>query len=477
MTMLTDGGGLISVAMDANSLHIDGAPLDSAILPVWDFTDFSPARQPEVTGVGVAETAVTSKEQVLGADDWHMNDLSRRLGLRAVVGLSAAALGVAYLCVAVNVGTGFADVGPKAAPLRASHAPIRLPSSARGSNAEFRNRLGLSTHLLWMPETRALSLASRLAPDGFDWIRDNFQWAAVEPDPRHWDWSATDTLMTVAARSHVHVLAILGATPSWDSTAPRGVADYFHYPPKRLRDFARYAAAVTRRYGPRGTFWRKDPTLPADPLTAVEVWDEPYGYWSWRPQPSPPAYAALTVLTARAVHAVSPTVSVLASGQLDAAYLKGNRIIHAPWIGAVLAAQPRLSHLINAYAVHPYPNGNASAGPYQSTTNPLFSYGALIRRPHELELRRHAALPEWITEVGWTDSSATNGVTAANQAAYDVGAVRRAIQEYGQFVSKVFIYSYSVSPGDHADALGNYGLLKADGEPRPAYLALARLMR
>ena len=42
-----------------------------------------------------------------------------------------------------------------------------------------------------------------------------------------------------------------------------------------MATFARFAKAVVRRYGRRGTLWRQHPRVPKNPITAYQIWNEP----------------------------------------------------------------------------------------------------------------------------------------------------------------------------------------------------------
>ena len=64
--------------------------------------------------------------------------------------------------------------------------------------------------------------------------------------------------------------------------------------PKRIPDYAAFAAALARRYGPRGSFWQEHPGLPKLPVTTYEIWNEENSTAYWRPQrTAPEEYAEL----------------------------------------------------------------------------------------------------------------------------------------------------------------------------------------
>jgi hypothetical protein len=98
----------------------------------------------------------------------------------------------------------------------------------------------------------------------------------------NWNFTAYDTIVTEAARKGLQVLPILiNQVPN-----PLSPADLLSKPPQSATErenFATWAGAVARRYGPRydpanrGTFWA-DPAnggLPYRPILAWEIWNEP----------------------------------------------------------------------------------------------------------------------------------------------------------------------------------------------------------
>src|SRR5205807_8886011 len=117
-----------------------------------------------------------------------------------------------------------------------------------------------------------------------------------------------------------------------------------HSPPTSDADYAAYAAAVSARYGPGGSFWRAHPGLPALPVRQLEIWNEPDNGSFWRPGPDAARYALLYAAARDAIHAVDPSGRVLVGG-----------LSQAPtFLPAMLVADPTLRTGIDAVAIHPY---------------------------------------------------------------------------------------------------------------------------
>jgi hypothetical protein len=264
--------------------------------------------------------------------------------------------------------------------------------------------------------------------------------------------------MAAAARAGVNVLGILTYSPPWASSDPSGQGGK-SWPPQDAGDYARFAAAVTGRYGAEGTFWALRPDLPRSPLKAVELWNEPYIHHSWAPNPDPPAYGALATGAARAIRAVAPDVKILVPGDV---HQHRTDFLVRPWLDTLLASAPELPSLIDGYSVHPYP-GQRSNGPFDISADPRRDFGR-VPTVATVARARGAELPLWITEVGWNADPVDGSVTEAKQAEHVVGAVHRTLTEWQPMVERIFVYSWGQD---------GWGLRRADGSGKPAWTALS----
>src|SRR5688572_24511433 len=75
-------------------------------------------------------------------------------------------------------------------------------------------RIGLNTHLQAAGDPLRPQLAEMRA-GGVRWIREDFLWSRIEPQPGRFDWSASDALMAAAAAEGVDVLGILDYSAPW----------------------------------------------------------------------------------------------------------------------------------------------------------------------------------------------------------------------------------------------------------------------
>jgi hypothetical protein len=332
----------------------------------------------------------------------------------------------------------------------------------------YAGRVGMGNHMFWYNADTVTATYQSMAAGGVRHSREDFIWGVIEPQNNQWDWSRPDDLMTGAARAGVEVLGILDYSAPWASSSGTNTQAY----PRSNADFTDYATKVAQRYGPGGTFWASHPELTPKPIRTLEVWNEPSGYWNAAPNPDPVRYASLALATAQAVHAVSGDIDVIIDGSLMQARTDGQI---RSWIGAILDAQPTLKNHIDGYSVHPYPYPPPQ-GPYATHDDPRWDYG-VVEEVRALTVSKGAAKPIYITEVGWSTAPDGEGVVnEATQAQYVVGAIRRAVNEWGSYVPRVYIYSFDRDGSDTTEREAFFGLRRRDGSYKPAWPAVQELL-
>jgi len=267
--------------------------------------------------------------------------------------------------------------------------------------------------------------------------------------------------MRTTASLGMNVLALASGSPAWAS----GHADSDKYPPRRAEDYAAFVRAVARRYGVGGTFWRSHPRLPKRPLAAIEIWNEPWHAYFWRPAPDPVAYARLVRVAATAIKSIHPEVSVLASG--DIFQLEANGADNGQdWLRPLLAADPRLwrSGLVSGWSIHTYCQ---RLTPWDTAAPQRVRFDR-VELTRSLSLAAKANLPIWITELGWNTSLArADSVSEDLQAQYEYAALNRVANDWAGFVKHTFVYTLD-APSREQD----YNLVRPDGSLRPAWSAV-----
>jgi hypothetical protein len=182
------------------------------------------------------------------------------------------------------------------------------------------------------PDADQTGLWNLMARSGVESVRTEFSWAKAQPEAgRPPSFAATDPVVALAAARHIRLLPIVMATPAWAARDPsRGRAS----PPARNEDYTAYLAALVRRYGPQGTFWKERPDLPRRPLREWQIWNEPHldVYWhvqgddrsAWAPE-----YVALLRESKRTIKSIDPGATIVLAALADASWKVLTRLYRA----------------------------------------------------------------------------------------------------------------------------------------------------
>lgn len=317
--------------------------------------------------------------------------------------------------------------------------------------------LGVQVHPLWSSET-AEDLrrdVEHLADLGVDVARADVGWSSLQgAGPGEWaSWyvERLDRFMALAGARGIRVIATLTETPCWASTAPpalrrgcrgawweRGVQDYA---PADPRAYGRAARFLAQRYGTG--------------LAAIEVWNEPNLSYEFRTPAGgkAAAYAALVRAAYTAVKRGDRRVPVLAGataysdvGFLRRVYRAGIRGFH------------------DGISIHPYSDGR---GPASEAAPAELEFGAGIRSVRAAQLAAGQPKPLWLTEFGFSSCSWCGSLE--QQAALIAETVRYVPRlPYVRAATVYQLRDTSTLPGDRES---NFGLLRQDHTPRPAYAA------
>ena len=301
----------------------------------------------------------------------------------------------------------------------------------------------------------------RIAESGAGTVRRTIDWSLVEPKKGHWSWKAYDAQIGAAAKAGLQVLPVLFNVPSWASTRPRTHAKRGTYPPRRMSQFAEFAARAAQRYGPDGTFWRRHPSIEARPIVTWQIWNEPNLPVYWQPRPRAASYVAMLRAAGEAIHTVSPTATIMTAG-LPKSRLKG-------------------SIELTAYVQQLYAAGAATAfdtlavNPYAATPEGVVGFLQQIRT-----IMDAAGDPDghlYASEFGWSDVGPGSDfrVGAAGQATAIAGAIPQLWAARIALKLDGFVYySWRDGPpyaGGH-DFWGLHtGLLSLNNKAKPAYEA------
>jgi hypothetical protein len=153
-----------------------------------------------------------------------------------------------------------------------------------------------------------------MVTSGVQSMRVAFSWAGAQPYARAADvpaaesaqytdvagvptnFAGTDAIVGAAARHGLSILPTVLYAPSWDARA--NTNDKGGIPePRSDGPYAAYLTALIGRYGPHGSFWAQNPSIPRVPIREWQIWNEPdvAAYWN-------PPFARTYVGLLRAAH-------------------------------------------------------------------------------------------------------------------------------------------------------------------------------
>lgn len=310
--------------------------------------------------------------------------------------------------------------------------------------------------------TRQTSLARQT---GARILRDDFTWAGVEPEPGRWSWQRTDAVVATAARQGVRILPVLHDAPGWADPDPAGF-------PRDPELYGRYVAAVVERYGHDGAFWAGRPELDRGLAPQwFELGNEPYLVGEAQGGSDPAAYARAVRAAVPRGREAQPGARFLLAADTTATEADG---VDRSWLAGMHAAVPDLGRHFDGVAVHPY-SGADGPGRYTPGNGDRWQTRRIEALRADLVRRGEKAKPIWITEIGWSTCTADEDCVDEQAQADHLAEVFSLAAERWPWVRAVVVYGLNDYPAPGEDDQGYFGLLRADGSPKPAWGAIQRV--
>jgi hypothetical protein len=298
------------------------------------------------------------------------------------------------------------------------------------------NFFGVQTHFgQYRPDVnRVLDLIEHA---GITWIRDEVYWAEVEKKKGVFNFpSRYDSYLDEAQARGLQVLLILDfGNPLYLPQEKSGPATE-----EQREAFARYCREVIKRYRTRG-------------VRHYEIWNEPNASTFWQPRPDADDYLKLLEKAYEASKEADPGCAVIgcSTSGMDADFIE--RVFSSGG-----------GKFMDAVSVHPY---CSPVPPEQHLLDDIEKLRNIVGEK-----------PIWITKFGYPTHTGASGVTEEQQANYLTRTFLLA--RSSPTIQRVFWYDFQNDGTDPAEPEFNFGLIRKDKSPKPAYKAcqtLASLVR
>ncbi len=272
----------------------------------------------------------------------------------------------------------------------------------------------------WIPQMQAIGIRTCRSV--------NMWWGGIEPKPGKWNWANLDRQLAYMKAHHIQTGGLLLGNVKWDKKDRPGTL-----PVNDLPAWRAYVSAVVRHCQGKVNHW--------------EVWNEPPN--GTGPHQTPADYAKIVIATYNAAKAANPHCMVgLAAKSVDINYLE--QAIRA-------GAKDHFDYI----TLHPYEAlGNVM---HQGQEAVFMSMVPTLRKMLRAVDPAQVHVPVVFTELGCNASPNPALQADALVKAYTMGIAQ----------GVACIDWFEGMDGDS----GPMGLLQANGAPRPAYTAMAQMIK
>lgn len=347
-----------------------------------------------------------------------------------------------------------------AASVAAGLVAAGLPSTAVATTAAGAAvpTIGTVTDLSWGISPADMDrTVSQLVAAGVRSVRVNANWSALEQGGKGvidaGSLASLDAAVTKARSAGLEVLMpISDGVPYWASADPNKVAGSWNkmWRPTNMSDYGDIVGFVARRFSPLG-------------VNSYEMWNEPNHPRFWPSGVSAPEYTAMLRAGSTAVRQTNTAAKVVLGGlaKSDSTFLT---TLYAAGAGP----------LFDVAAIHPY-TGSVAPNVCWTDASGRKAQDAFcgIEAVRDVMVANgDQAKPLWLTEFGWSTSTATYGVTEDQQAAYLTDAYNWLSSR--SYVTNTFWYNFRNTywmGDDPSQFEANFGLLRTNYTAKPAYAA------
>jgi hypothetical protein len=221
---------------------------------------------------------------------------------------------------------------------------------------------------------------------------------------------------------------------------------------------------LVKRYGPNGTFWAANPTIPEKPIRAWQIWNEQNSASFYDPLPNVKAYAKLLDAAHDGIGSVDPKGEVVLGGMFGTPQQGRKPSIFAWRFLDKLYSIKGAKKDFDGVGIHPY------AG---QMTKVIQQTELMI---DSIEEARDKGVKTWITELGWASSGPRNPLVKGTkgQASRLKESFKYFLKNRRKFNTQAVIW-YSWRDNNSGEGLCEWcagsGLLTGTGGEKPSYKA------
>jgi polysaccharide biosynthesis protein PslG len=296
----------------------------------------------------------------------------------------------------------------------------------------------------WVHE---LARLDQLAGTGANVARTGLYWDAVQPTSSNARaWTLFDGLYQSMLARGIRPLFILYAAPCW---AQAGSCRQGAHPSAGHYDeLADFAARAAQRY---------------PQAAGIEVWNEPNYEIYWGGTPDPEAYGEMLKTVVPAIKAANPNMPVITAGLSPHINDDVDAMAYETFLRRAYATGgPQLA---DAIGTHPYPNRRYVEDYLGNIRVNLFRYLRVMKDFGE----EHK--PMWVTETG-VSNDGDEGFSP-DQQADALAQIYNLMRRIDHDIPVVVFHRFIDQPGDPRVKERGYGVVAGNGQPKPAYCAVA----
>ncbi len=307
----------------------------------------------------------------------------------------------------------------------------------------------------------------RMSQGGVGSYRLGIDWRSVQHTRKGgFNWAGVDHDFRQAIDAGLQPAPFLYGSPRFISKSPSKII-----PPTSAEDldlWSKFVAAATQRYGLAGDFFVDNPYTPLLPVRQWIIWNEQNARPFWFPRADPRAYAKLVKISDRAISSVDDSARVSLGGMFG--YPHDHRSMHVKDFLRAFYRVRGIEKHFNTVDLHPY---GAGVGAVRKQVKQ--ARGAMRKAGD-----RKASII--IGELGWASggpekSPSVVGTRGQRNRIRD--GVKLLIKNRDKWnIGAVYVYVWrDFSQTTPCLWCPKAGMVTEDGDPKPAWVALKRIIR